>query len=182
MMRIISGKARGVRLNTPDGTKTRPTAERVKEALFSMLQFELPGMRVLDLFGGSGQIALEALSRGAASAVVCDNSPDAITAIRANIAKTRLSGCTVLACDYQRALSMLHPQSFDLIFLDPPYRLNLIPNTLRLITEHDLICGSGIIACEDEKDEPYSLPGYTLRKHAKYGRIYLSVLQKEIQN
>ena len=100
-MRIISGRARGTKLVTLDGMQTRPTAERTKEAIFSMLQFEMDGRCVLDLFSGSGQMALEALSRGAASAVLCDKSRDAISIIQKNVEKTRLQEpCTIVNADY----------------------------------------------------------------------------------
>lgn len=178
MMRIISGKARGVRLDTLPGEATRPTAERVKEALFSMLQFELQGARVLDLFGGSGQMALEALSRGAASALICDSSKAAVEVIKGNLAKTRLQGGGVLCADWKRALESVAGEKFDIIYLDPPYALGLIPRVLERITALDLAAHGCVIVCEDEREEPHALSGYTLRRHAKYGRIYLTVLEK----
>lgn len=178
MMRIISGKARGVRLDTLSGEATRPTAERVKEALFSMLQFELQGARVLDLFGGSGQMALEALSRGAQSALICDSSKEAAEVIKRNIAKTRLQGAKVLCADWKMALESAAGERFDMIYLDPPYALGLIPRVLERIAALDIAADGCIIVCEDEREEPHALPGYTLRRHAKYGRIYLTVLEK----
>lgn len=178
MMRIITGKARGVRLDTLEGENTRPTAERVKEALFSMLQYEVQGMRVLDLFGGSGQMALEALSRGAEYAYICDSAKDAVEIIKGNVKKTRLTDCTVLCADYKQALKSLSGESFDLVILDPPYKLGLIPDVLARLSGADMVKAGGIVVCEDERPEPYEYEGYTLRRHAKYGRAYLTVLEK----
>ena len=178
MMRIITGKARGVRLETLEGENTRPTAERVKEALFSMLQYEVQGMRVLDLFGGSGQMALEALSRGAEYAYICDSAKDAVDIIKKNVQKTRLTDCTVLCLDYKQAIKQLSGECFDLIILDPPYKLGLIPDVITRLTEAGMVKDGGIVVCEDERAEPYEFEGYTLRRHAKYGRAYLTVLEK----
>ncbi len=178
MMRIITGKARGVRLDTLEGENTRPTAERVKEALFSMLQYEVQGMRVLDLFGGSGQMALEALSRGAEYAYICDSAKDAADVIKRNVQKTRLTDCTVLCLDYKQAIKQLCAESFDLVILDPPYRLGLIPDVLSRLSAAGMVRPGGIVVCEDERSEPYEYEGFTLRRHAKYGRAYLTVLEK----
>lgn len=182
MMRIITGKARGVRLETLDGLATRPTAERAKEALFNTLQFELTGKSVLDLFSGSGQIALEALSRGAKSAVMCDNSPDAVKIIRRNIEKTRLTGAVVMQCDFMTALDRLAGRKFDIIFLDPPYAARLIDKAIASIIQKELVGEGGMIVCEDEREKPYEIEGFSLRKHGKYGRIYLSFLERGSEN
>ena len=125
MMRIITGKARGVHLTTLAGENTRPTSERAKEASFSMLQFEIEGREVLDLFSGSGQMGLEALSRGAKHAVLCDRSREAIDVIRSNALKTRLEPqCDILCSDAETLLRNLRRmQRFDLVFLDQPYKL-----------------------------------------------------------
>ena len=179
MMRIITGKARGVRLETPAGETTRPTAEKVKEALFSSLGQEVVGARVLDLFAGSGQLALEALSRGAVSAVMCDTSEDACKAIQKNIEKTRLEGAKLIKADLKKSLAMLSGQNFDLVFLDPPYKKRLIPTTLDALEAGGHVAPGGIIVCEDEISEPYQKDGYTLRKFGHYGRIYITILQRE---
>ena len=122
MMRIITGRARGVRLSTLAGEHTRPTSERAKEAIFSMLQFDLLGKEVLDLFAGSGQMGLEAVSRGAARATLCDRAKEAIEVIRANALKTRLAPmCEILCMDYEAALRAFRKKcQFDVVFLDPP--------------------------------------------------------------
>ncbi len=179
MMRIITGKAKGTRLETLAGDATRPTAERVKEALFSMLADRVQGARVLDLFGGSGQLALEALSRGAEYAYLCDSARDAVCVIGRNVEKTRLTDCTVLCCDWRRALDRLAGEDFDLIFLDPPYKLGLIPQVLTRIAQLGLCGPGGMIVCEDERLEPHTCPGFTVYRYTRYGRICLTLLQKE---
>ena len=121
-MRIITGTARGTRLQTLDGDATRPTAERVKEAIFSMIQFDLTDATVLDLFAGSGQLGLEALSRGAEKAHLIDKSADAVAIIKANAQKTHLwERCRLVLSDYAEYLRVSKgKQKFDFVFLDPP--------------------------------------------------------------
>lgn len=120
MMRIITGKARGVRLETLPGDATRPTSERAKEAVFSILQFELEGRNVLDLFAGSGQLGLEALSRGAAHAVLIDESREAKNILDENVRRTKAEqNCTVMTADAFRYLESYRGAPFDLVFLDP---------------------------------------------------------------
>ena len=125
-MRVIAGTARGITLKTPEGMQTRPTADRVKEALFSIIHFDLPGARVLDLFGGTGALALEALSRGAASAVIVDSARAAVQVIGRNAANVLGEAwdarLRVLRSDYRSAISRLEGP-FGLVFLDPPYRM-----------------------------------------------------------
>ena len=123
-MRIITGSARGRRLLTLEGEDVRPTTERVKEALFSILQFQIEGRRVLDLFAGSGQLGLEALSRGAERAVFVDSARAAVACVRRNVETLRMDGrCQVLACDWRAAAQRLAGGGFDLVFIDPPYRM-----------------------------------------------------------
>ena len=121
-MKIITGIAKGMNLETLEGEATRPTSQRVKEAIFSMIQFEIENASVLDLFAGSGQMGLEALSRGAKHATLCDKSPQAINIISENAEKTKLnSKCTIRRCDYLDALRSNMGKKFDIVFLDPPY-------------------------------------------------------------
>ena len=129
MMRIITGTARGVRLETLEGNDTtRPTGEKVKEAIFSMIQFEIEGRKVLDVFSGSGQLALEALSRGADNATMIEASKDAAAIIRRNAVKTKMiSNSKVIVSDYKTALRGLEGQKFQLVFMDPPYAASLFP-------------------------------------------------------
>ena len=181
MMRIITGKARGVRLATLSGENTRPTSERAKEAVFSMLQFEIQGKEVLDLFAGSGQMGLEALSRGAERAVLCDRARDAVEIIRANATKTRLlPQCEILCMDYQVALrSFRHKRRFDLVFLDPPYKTNYLESALILLLKHQLLAPNAIIVCETDSHEvlPEVIDGFTSRRY-KYGKIALTIYRK----
>ena len=180
MMRVITGKARGVRLETLAGDATRPTSERAKEALFSTISNYIPGAVLLDLFAGSGQLAIEALSRGASRAVLCDSSHDACKIISKNLEKTRLSAASEVICrDYARALKELAGKKFDIVFLDPPYKLRLIDGVLARLAQAESVSDGGIIVCEDERPEPYRADGYTVIKHGHYGRIYITVLKKE---
>lgn len=150
MMRIITGSARGTHLETLEGENTRPTSERFKEALFSMLQFDIEGGRVLDLFGGSGQLGLEALSRGAATAVFIDNVRDAADIIIANARKCKLfDRCRVSSMDSLAYLrSIAGRETFDIIFIDPPYAAEVIPDCLRLIADGGILAPGGVVACE----------------------------------
>ena len=185
MMRIITGRARGAKLFTLEGENTRPTAERAKEAVFSMIQFDVEGRQVLDLFAGSGQMALEALSRGAAGAVLVDSSKDAVGIIKKNIEKTRLTeGCEVFCADYAEALSRMRGRrKFDIVFLDPPYKLVALAPALKLLAKYDLIKPTSIIVCESGDDEFLSsVEGlYEVTKSARYGVAHISFLKiKEV--
>ena len=144
-MRVITGKARGVQLKTPDGMLTRPTSDRVKEALFSIIHFEIPGAKVLDLFGGTGQLGIEALSRGAARAVFVDAQENACKLIRENLkrAKMEREGLVVRG-DYLQYLERCR-EKFDIILLDPPYAEVFLENALKKITEIDILESNGII-------------------------------------
>ncbi|MBE6636592.1 MAG: 16S rRNA (guanine(966)-N(2))-methyltransferase RsmD [Ruminococcaceae bacterium] len=181
MMRIITGSAKGARLETLEGETTRPTAERTKEAVFSILQFDLEGRRVLDLFGGSGQLALEALSRGAASAYIADADPAACEVIKRNARKTKLfDRMTLLCTDFKSVLRNLSgKQTFHLVFLDPPYQSGYLPTALKLLSDYGLVTEGGYVVCETESPEPLSCPGMSLFRHSKYGRAYITILEKE---
>ena len=180
-MRVIAGKARGVQLKTPEGMQTRPTADRVKEAMFSILQFDLPGTRVLDLFGGTGQLGIEAMSRGAKSAVFVDQSEQACKLIRENLKRTKLeTQGRVVRGDYMDYLSRCR-ESYDIILLDPPYAEVFLENALKRITEIDILRSGGIIVAERplEKELPWEFEGYTRSKDYKYGKILLTIYRKE---
>ena len=176
-MRVISGKAKGIVLKTPDGMQTRPTADRVKEALFSILQFDLPGTKILDLFGGTGQLGIEALSRGAASAVVVDISRASIAVTEENLTTTgfRNISKTVLA----NSLEYLDRTSeiFDIAFLDPPYHAGIMEDAIERVAPH--IADGGIIVCETGEREvlPEDIEGFTSKRY-KYGKIALTVYRK----
>lgn len=180
-MRVITGKARGVQLKTPNGMQTRPTTDRVKEALFSIIQFEIPGAKVLDLFGGTGQLGIEALSRGAKSAVFVDAGEDACRLIRENLKRTRLEqDARVVRSDYADYLRRCREQ-FQIIFLDPPYAEVFLENSLKIITEIDILQSGGIIVAERPlgKELPWDFPGFTRSKDYKYGKTLLTVYRKD---
>lgn len=179
-MRVITGKARGVALKTPDGMLTRPTADRVKEALFSILNFDIPGADVLDLFGGTGQLGIEALSRGARRAVFVDAREDACKLIRENLRRTKLEGeGRVVRSDYLDYLNRC-PDQYNIIFLDPPYGEDFLETALKRITEIDILQSDGIIVTERPlgKELPMEFDGYTRSRDYKYGKTLLALYRK----
>lgn len=180
-MRVITGKARGTVLKSPDGRQTRPTADRVKEALFSIIQFDVPGARVLDLFGGSGQLGIEALSRGAKHAVFVDESDAACKLIKDNLRRTKLENdAKVVRSDYMAFLNSCH-EKYDLIFLDPPYAEVFLENSLNRISEIDILQSGGIIVAERPlgKEILCDFPGFTRSKDYKYGNCLLTLFKKD---
>ena len=180
-MRVIAGTARGVMLKTPDGLQTRPTIDRVKEALFSIIHFDLPGAKVLDLFGGTGQLGIEALSRGAVSATFVDQADAACKLIKENLRRTKLeSKASVVRGDYMEYLSRCREQ-YDIIFLDPPYAEVFLENALKRITEIDILRSGGIIIAERPlgKELPWAFPGFTRSKDYKYGQVLLTLYRKD---
>lgn len=179
-MRVITGKARSIQLKTPDGMQTRPTSDRVKEAMFSIINFDVPGAAVLDLFGGTGQLGIEALSRGAKSAVFVDAREDACNIIRENVRRTRLeSQAKVVRGDYLEYLRRCN-EKFDIILLDPPYAETFLENSLKCITEIDILQSGGIIVTERPlgKELLYEFEGYTRSKDYKYGNTLLTLYRK----
>ena len=180
-MRVITGKARGVQLKTPDGMQTRPTSDRVKEALFSIIQFELPGKTVLDLFGGTGQLGIEALSRGATSAVFVDAGEAPCKLIRENLRRTKLEHLgKIVRSDYLQYLKTTR-DTFDIILLDPPYAEVFLENALNCITEIDILQSGGIIVCERPvgKELPWEFSGFTRSKDYKYGKTLITLYRKD---
>ncbi|MBR4362601.1 MAG: 16S rRNA (guanine(966)-N(2))-methyltransferase RsmD [Ruminococcus sp.] len=177
-MRVITGIARGHRLVAPEGLDTRPTSDKVKEGVFSSIQFELEGAYVLDLFAGSGQMGIEALSRGAERAVFVDSSAKAVKCVIENLKGTKLDKqaevITRDSYDYIRLTS----QTFDIIILDPPYRQGHIPKLLPLAAAK--LRDGGFIICEYEKEagEPEAPEGMKLRKVYSYGKINVAVFTK----
>ena len=179
-MRVISGTARGTRLKTPDGVLTRPTSDRVKEAVFSIVQFEIQGSRFLDLFGGSGQMGIEALSRGAKSAVIVDGRREACKLIADNLRLTHLADrASVVQSDYLSYLDRCR-ETFDLIFLDPPYAEVFLENALKKISEIDILADRGIIICERPADKSldFTLPGIVRGKDYRYGKTWITLFRK----
>ena len=180
-MRVISGKAKGVVLKTPDGMQTRPTADRVKEALFSILQFDLPGTKVLDLFGGTGQLGIEAISRGAKSAVFVDAGDAPCRLIKENLRRAKMEGeGHVIRADYLQFLAQCR-EKFDIIFLDPPYAEVFLENAIKKISEIDILQSGGIIVAERpvEKVLDLEISGFSRSKDYKYGKTFLTLYRKD---
>ena len=184
-MRIITGSAKGIRLVTLEGDATRPTSERAKEALFSMIQFDIEGRRVLDLFAGSGQLGLEALSRGAEFCMFTDSSPEAIAIVRKNIEKTRFSDKSKASiADYRNFLRKSEVrEGFDIIFLDPPYASESLTDALVHLSKTRLMKRGCLLVCESENGdmrifEKNEALGeiYDSVKKKNYGRVHIEIL------
>ena len=179
-MRVITGTARGRKLKEPVGMDTRPTTDRVKEGIFSSIQFEIEGRRVLDLFGGTGQMGIEALSRGAAHCTFVDLRKEAAGTIRENLDLTGFNDrAKVIQGDALAFLSRCR-EPFDLIFLDPPYGSGLLEKSMEQITAIDIVTENGIIVCENGSNAGWpavSLP-YRLQKEYRYGKIKTALYRR----
>lgn len=175
-MRVITGTAKGIRLRTLEGLDVRPTTDRVKEGMFSSIQFELSGSTVLDLFAGSGQLGIEALSRGAKQAVFVDHSPQAIRVIKENLEKTGLqSKAQVYQKESEHFFALCPDAFFDFMFLDPPYRMDILQEILPDLVQK--LKETGKIICEHEKnlEMPEKIFNLQLQKQYFYGKIVVSV-------
>ena len=179
-MRVITGSARGRRLKELEGMETRPTTDRVKEGLFNVLQFDIEGRKVLDLFAGTGQLGIECLSRGAASAVFVDRRADAVKLIRENLRLTELEDrARVVAGDSMEYLKSIR-EPFDIIFLDPPYAAGLLEPAIAHIAKFDILAPHGIIAAEHPAARvlPALAPPYRLHRTYRYGKIALTLYRR----
>ena len=179
MIRVISGSAGGLKLQTLDADSTKPTLDRVKEAAFSMLRDDIYGATVLDLFSGCGQMALEALSRGAESAVMVDSSRSAVNVIKENAAKTKLiKQCRVACADWKEFVkSASGKEKFSLVFLDPPYTDGLLDQIIEYIIKSDILTEDAIIIAESSKTGvPAPIDGIS-QKLYRYGKTYVSILR-----
>lgn len=176
-MRVITGTARGRRLKEPKGMEIRPTADQVKEAVFNIIQFDIEGRRVLDLFAGTGQLGIEALSRGAAEVVFVDESTAAVRLVRENL-ETCGFKARVEQTDALRYLA--HAPRFDLVLLDPPYDSGLLDRALEIIQNVDILTEGGIIVCESrrEKSMPELRAPYARTLERRYGKIQITVYRK----
>jgi 16S rRNA (guanine(966)-N(2))-methyltransferase RsmD len=177
-MRVITGTARGRKLKEPANYDIRPTTDQVKEAMFNIVQFDVEGRRVLDLFGGTGQLGIEAASRGAASVTIVDADRDAIRLIKDNVSSCQVCA-QVVQCD---AIGYLRRgEKFDLIFIDPPYDSDLVEKALKNIKEIDILSEGGIIICETrrEKAMPCLEKPYVMGREYRYGKVKLTVYTKE---
>ena len=180
-VKIISGKYKGRVLDGFDLKGTRPTMDRVKESLFGMIQEKIEDSIVLDLFSGSGNLGIEALSEGAKFAYLVDNNRKAIDIIRKNITKIGIQEVEIICKDYKNALQYLndHHDKFDIIFLDPPYQTNDIEKSLELIYDYDLLQQEGIVVCESDSLEKIVYRSvYFECKNRKYGDKFVVILQK----
>ena len=182
-MRVISGASRGKKLIALKGYNTRPTLDRVKEALFNIIQNRIQDSAVLDLFAGTGALGIEALSRGASKAVFCDNSKEAIKVITKNIENTNNQDkSTIINKDYIKALEKLSNQKFDLIFLDPPYKTNFVEMALQKIIMSDLLTEDGIVIVETDdttkENEILKIQNIEIFDKRKYGSVWLIFIRK----
>lgn len=175
-MRIISGKARGAKLFAPDGVDTRPTLDRVREAIFSMLTGSVEGACVLDLFAGSGAMGLEALSRGAEHADFADISREACRCVEKNIEKTRLTDSSVARADFKSFLQSC-AKKYDIIFLDPPYASEYYATAFELIKKNNLLADGGIIVAECDGAYELDTDGFEVCRQRRYGKAAVYILK-----
>ena len=180
-MRVISGKARGTKLFSLDGEKTRPTLDRVKEYLFNIIQNEINESVFLDLFSGSGAISIEAASRGAKKVIACDKSKDAVRIIKRNIEKTHMEErISVYNDDYQECLKKIKNTKFNLIYLDPPYKTDYAFKAIRLILELNIIDNNSIIIVETDDEEilnKIEKENIQIIDKRKYGRALITFIK-----
>lgn len=176
-MRVITGTARGRKLKEPAGMDIRPTSDNVKEAIFSIIQFDIEGRRCLDLFAGTGQLGIEALSRGAASVTFVDENREAIKLIRENLDRCKMTGEVVQT---EGVGFIGRNGKYDIIFLDPPYDTGLLESALEKIVKFDILNDGGIIICESrqEKTIPELPAPYFIEKERLYGKIKITVCGK----
>ncbi len=180
-MRVITGSARGRRLRELEGLETRPTTDRVKESMFNILQFDIEGSRVLDLFAGTGQLGIEALSRGAAAAVFVEQRRDAAALVRDNLRLTGLADRARVVNGEALAYLASAGERFDIIFLDPPYAAGLWKPVLEAVSRFDILSDHGIIICESPQDEalPEAVGSCRVHRTYRYGRIRLTTYHRE---
>ena len=177
-MRVITGSARGRKLKTPANYDVRPTTDNVKESIFNIISFDIEGRRVLDLFAGTGQMGIEALSRGAAEAVFVDNSRESLKTVKDNL---QLCGFKAPVIQSDALAFIKSSTPFDIIFIDPPYDSGLYIPVLQEIERFDLLNEGGIIIAESRMDceLPELKPPYYLLKEYRYGRIRLTKYTRE---
>ena len=179
-MRIISGSRRGRKLVSIDGDSIRPTTDRVKESLFNLIQDFVPDAKVLDLFGGTGALSLEAVSRGAKMATIVDADRKSIEVIEKNIELTGFSENTKVVLKKAEEFIKDVRESYDIIFLDPPYNKGFVIPVLNAVSERELLSEYGIAVLEsDFSDDHGAIPGLDILKQKKYGRTYITVYKKK---
>lgn len=179
-MRVISGSRRGRKLISFEGDSIRPTTDRVKESMFNLICDFVGGSRVLDLFGGSGALSIEALSRGALSAVIVDSDKKSMEIIKKNIALTGFENETRTILSKAESFVADSPDSFDIIFLDPPYNKGFVTPILNAVSERRLLTDGGIAVLEsDSCDDHGEISGLEILKQRKYGRTYVTVYKRK---
>ncbi len=181
-MRVISGSARGRRLKELPGMDTRPTTDQVKESIFNIIQFDIEGRKVLDLFAGTGQMGIEALSRGADHATFVDLAPAAAKTVRENVELTRFTeNAKVVQTDWRAFLTSCRDK-FDLIFLDPPYHTDLLEKAMETIAAIDILSEHGIMVCESPLDKqlPELAAPYEKGKEYRYGKIKVTLYRRTV--
>jgi len=178
-MRVISGIARGRKLATPEGLDVRPTSDRVKEGVFSAIQFEISGKRVLDLFAGSGQLGIEALSRGASEAIFVDLNPKSIEFIKKNLAATGFSKNSIVKNTDYRSFLASNNRTMDIVLLDPPYEKGYLNDVLPLV--EPFVSSDGVIICESGRKEvlPEEVGDFAVSKVYNYGNIKITMYRKK---
>ena len=178
-MKIISGKYKGRNLEGHNLDGTRPTMERVKESLFAIIQNHLDNAIVLDLFSGSGNLGIEALSEGASFAYLVDFNKKAAITIKNNLNNIGIKEAEVINLDYKKALNYLKDKKIDLIFLDPPYKTDFIEQSIKLIDEYNMLNEDGLIICENDSLDKIVYPdNYEVVKDRKYGDKWVVILKK----
>ena len=177
-MRVITGTARGRKLKTPEGMDIRPTTDNVKESIFNIIQFDIEGRRVLDLFAGTGQLGIECLSRGAKEVIFIDQSRDAVKIVKDNL---KTCGFTAPVLQQDSVSYLNNCGSFDLIFVDPPYDSGLYEKVLETINSVDILSDGGIIVCESRRETPMPemRAPYRKRREYNYGKVKLCLYVKE---
>ena len=178
-MRVITGTAKGRPLETPDGLDTRPTAARVKEGIFSAIGFDIEGRRVLDLFAGSGQLGIEALSRGAAHCVFIDRNRRAVGVVERNLTATGLADHATVLCGDSLAILNSQTQPFDLVFVDPPYASGVYESCLTALTNR--VAVGGYVLCESDKQTvlPDTVGAFALYRTYRYGQVLVRLYRRE---
>lgn len=176
-MRVISGTARGIPLKTIEGDRTRPTTDKVKEAMFNVIQFDIEGARVLDLFAGSGALGIEALSRGAGGAVFVDENRAAVKIIGRNLSAAKLEhDATVVLSSHLKFIKSYKGEPFDIVFLDPPYDKELVKDTINELFTCNMMSDTAIIVCETRQETlPECFFNYIRLKQYTYGSINVTV-------
>lgn len=177
-MRVITGTARGKRLKEPSNYDIRPTTDKVKESIFNIIQFDIEGRRILDLFAGTGQLGIECLSRGARSATFVDQSREAVSIVKENLKSCGFEGRVI----NDDSIAFLNRgEKFDIILIDPPYATNLAEKALEIINSVDILAEGGIIVCESsrEKTLPELKAPYFKKKEYNYGKVRLTTYSKE---